>query len=151
VPVVILDTNLLVLLMVGRTDRSYVGAHRRTQDYDTGDLDIVELLISAYDGIATTPPILTEASNLLRQIRNPARDLIQQTLRTFNLAVAEHPITSESGYLHAAYIALGLTDAVVLAACETVGLDDRAIELLTADEPLYNRALSLGLPAELYA
>jgi predicted nucleic acid-binding protein len=151
VPVVILDTNLLVLLMVGRTDRSYVEAHRRTQDYDAGDLDIVELLISAYDGIATTPHILTEASNLLRQIRNPARDLIQQTLRTFILAVAEHPITSESGCLHAAYIALGLTDAVVLAACETAGLDDRAIELLTADEPLYNRALSLGLPAELYA
>ena len=44
-----------------------------------------------------------------------------------------------------------LSDAIMLTACAASGGGDDRIELLTADTPVYNRALSLGLPAELYA
>lgn len=150
-PLVLVDTNLLLVLMVGRADRSYLAAHKRTRDYDSADVDVLEALVGAYDGIATAPHVLSEASNLLRQIGNPARDRIQEELRSFILSCAERSIASALGCLHEEYFALGLTDAVVLTACAISGTDDQRIELLTADEPIYNRALSLGLPAELYA
>ena len=40
---------------------------------------------------------------------------------------------------------------IVLALCERSTVAGDRVELLTADEPVYNRALSLGLAAELYA
>jgi hypothetical protein len=150
-PLVLLDTNLLLLLVVGRTDPSYVGTHKRTKDYDARDVAVIEALVAGYDGMVTTPHVLSEASNLLRQIANPARDRIQHTLRAFILACEEQSIPSAAGCLHEAFVALGLTDAIVLMACEAPGSSDARVELLTADEPIYNRALSLGLPAELYA
>jgi predicted nucleic acid-binding protein len=150
-PLVCLDTNLLILVIVGRTDPSFIAAHKRTNTFDARDFLVIETLIAAYDGVVTTPHILAETSNLLRQIRNPARDRIQHTLHAFIATSQELAITSEAGCSHPDYLALGLTDAVILSACKSTGLGDGRIELLTADEPIYNRALSLGLPAELYA
>ena len=150
-PRVLLDSNLLLLLIVGRTNPSLIGTHKRTRDYDPGDVDVIENLIAAYDGLVTTPHILTETSNLLRQIGNPARDIIQKTLRDFILSCEEAPIESAEGCLHDQFIALGLTDAVILTACAASVGDDSRIELLTADEPVYNHAVSLGVVAELYA
>ena len=148
---VLLDTNLLLLLVVGRADRSYLASHKRTQDFDAVDLDAVEGLIAAYDGLVTTPHVLAETSNLLRQTANPARDLLQRELQSFILECKELPIASREGCNHEQYLPLGLTDAVVLTACEAIELSEGIVELLTADEPIYNRARSRGLPAELYA
>lgn len=145
-----LDTNLLLLLIVGRTDRSLIGSHKRTRAYDSTDVDVIESLVAVYDGLVTTPHILAETSNLLRQIRNPARDTIQHTLREFILACEEASIGSAEGCLHDQFIALGLTDAIILTACATSSGDQDRIELLTADEPVYHHALSLGVTAELY-
>lgn len=150
-PHVLLDTNLLLLLIVGRTDPSLIGTHKRTRDYDPGDVDVIEHLIAAYDGLVTTPHVLTETSNLLRQIANPARSTIHETLREFILSCVEVPIESAEGCLHEQFISLGLTDAIILTACAMSAGDEVRIELLTADEPVYNHAVSLGIVAELYA
>lgn len=152
-PLVLVDTNLLLLMIVGRTDRSYLLSHKRTQDYDGIDADFIETVVAGYDGIVTTPHVLSETSGLLRQIRNPARDRIQRTFRDFILSCEERQLASAECCLHDEYIALGLTDAAILVACESSATlaDAGRIELLTTDEPMYNRALSLGLPAELYA
>ena len=148
-PLVLVDTNLLLLLVVGRTDRTLIHAHKRTSDYTSHDLENLEALIGLYDGVATTPHVLTETSNLLRNIAGPALDRIQHSFRTFVLNSVELPLASAEGCHHEQYLNLGLTDAVILVACEAARSGD-GIELLTADEPLYNQALSLGLPAELY-
>ena len=150
---VLVDTNLLLLLIVARTDRSYLESHKRTQDYDLRDVDAIEQRVACYDGIVTTPHILSETSNLLRQIRNSARDRIQHTLRNFVLMSDEQTIASSDACRHDAYLELGLFDSVILVLCDRAKRDGSTmkIELLTADEPIYNRADALGLPAELYA
>ena len=147
---VFVDTNLLLLLIVGRTDRSYLRTHKRTADYDLRDLDFVEQLVGQYDRIATTPHVLAEASNLLRQIENPARDRIQRKLSDFVSSAEELFVAGSDACRHDRYIELGLTDAAILTVCAAFSTGDR-IDLLTADAPIYNRALALGLPAELYA
>lgn len=57
---VILDTNLLVLLVVGMTNRAFIGKHKRTRAYTEEDYDLLCLLLEQYQQIITTPSILTE-------------------------------------------------------------------------------------------
>ena len=147
----LVDTNLLIALIVGRTDPQLLASHKRIQDYDEVDYTRLEQSIRFYEGVVTTPHILAEASNLVRQIRNPARDRIQSTLRRFILDCVEYQVTSADGSAHEHFLALGLTDASILVACSDERVDEMEIDLLTDDEPLCNRALSLGLRAELYA
>jgi hypothetical protein len=150
---VLLDTNLLLLTVVGRTDPLLIGAHKRTQDYGAREFTEIEYLIGLYDGVVTTPHILAEAGNLLRQIGNPARDRIQDTFRAFILGSDERIVTSAEACLQQAFLTLGLTDSALLVLCAgalSMQPIDR-VELLTADRPVYNQALALGLPAELYA
>lgn len=147
---ILIDTNLLVLILVGAADRGLIEKHKRLKGYTASDYDLVSTIVGQYEGIVTTPHILSETSSLLRQIGNPARDHIQQTFREFILTVQEMSIRSASGSLQSDFIALGLTDSVILTACEGSFEAGDRIELLTADEPVYNRAMSLGFPAELY-
>ena len=72
--IIALDANLLVLLIVGLTDRRLIASHKRLKEYTVDDFDLLERLISASAGIAVTPNVLSEASNLTRQIGGPARN-----------------------------------------------------------------------------
>jgi hypothetical protein len=147
---VFLDTNLLILLVVGRTDLAYLASHKRTRQFDPVDHRVVEALVAAYDGLATSPHVLAEASNLLRQIGNPARDRIQATFRHVVSLCDERAMSGEEACGREEFVALGLTDAAILALCDPSREGPGRIELLTADEPLYNRAVALGIGAELY-
>lgn len=148
-PVVLVDTNLLVLLVVGLSRPTYIAAHGRLQYYDVSDFEIVRRMVEGYDDIVTTPHILAEVSSLIRKINNPARDHVRKTFRKL-IDDCDEIIIASSTCREEHFLALGLTDAVSLRICSESMQEDVAIELLTADEPLYNRALSLGLPAELY-
>lgn len=146
-PCLLLDTNVLILLVVGAADRSYIRLHRRLQGFDEASFDLLMAIVDAHDGIVTTPHVLTEASNLSRQIRNPARDRIQQAFRDLVHRSRELDIRSVAGCDDEQFTQLGLTDAVILRACERGESLDPAVELLTADEGLYDQALARGLPA----
>lgn len=58
-----IDTNLLVVLIVGHVAPSYLGKHRRVRNYTAADFD----LLTQYIGdstIISTPNAFTEVSNL---------------------------------------------------------------------------------------
>src|SRR3954467_11508034 len=65
---VLIDTNLLVLLAVGiyRPDR--IATFKRTRPYTLRDFEFILRLADAFRRRITTPNILTEADNLLRQL-----------------------------------------------------------------------------------
>ncbi len=67
----LLDTNLLVLLIVGRASPAFVGAHKRTHSYRSEDLPLLEALLAKAARIVTTPHVLGETSNLIRQFQEP--------------------------------------------------------------------------------
>ena len=64
---IILDTNLLLLLVVGSTDRRYISAHKNLA-FEEEDSDILVGILSQTPSIILTPNTLTETSNLARQI-----------------------------------------------------------------------------------
>ena len=76
-----IDANLLVLLIVGNTDRALISKHRRLRGYSVEDYDILIDALSQVECMFITPNTLTEASNLLAQHGDPERSLIFDTFR----------------------------------------------------------------------
>jgi len=68
---VFLDTNLLVLLVVGSVDRGQVERHRRTKRFTVEDYDRLVRLLEGLEQVFVTPNTLTEASNLLERRGDP--------------------------------------------------------------------------------
>jgi len=139
---IILDTNLLLLLIVGTADRAYIGKHRRLQGYSDADFTILVTLISSSPKIVVTPNTLTETSNLLRYIAEPARTHLCEFFRIMITAAGESYIESSRAAGREEFPRLGLADAVLLE------LADRSHTLLTADLDLYLAALARGFSAE---
>jgi hypothetical protein len=68
----VLDTNLLMLLIVGATSREYIYVHKRlANDFTTTEYEMLVDLMGAYSDIVLLPHVVAETSSLLRQIRNP--------------------------------------------------------------------------------
>jgi hypothetical protein len=138
---VVIDANLTVLLFVGATDRSYIRKHKRLDTYDETDFDILCAEIDKFAKIVFTPNMLTEASNIMRQIADPIRSRICATMARFVGQVEERVVGSRQAVLRKEYIRLGLSDCVLLDVLQSEST------LLTADFDLYFAATSLGLPA----
>lgn len=71
-PAVLVDTNILLLLMVGAADREAIARFKRTkQRFSPDDFDIATGFLRQFSRIATTASILTETSNLAFQLEPP--------------------------------------------------------------------------------
>ncbi len=64
---VLLDTNLLLLLVVGLFNRDLIARHKRTNSFVPEDFDLLMEFIDGYDVLWVTSHCLAEVSNLLRQ------------------------------------------------------------------------------------
>jgi hypothetical protein len=134
----LLDTRLLVLLVAGLASREYVLAHKRLSAFTVADFDALTDLLSPDTRLIVTQNVLSEASNLLGHIREPARTRIFEAFRTFIAIAAEIYVPSSVAAAHPIFARLGLADA----ACLTADIGDAA--LLTADNDLYLAALRDG-------
>ena len=137
---VALDSNLLLLLVVGMTSRHFVEKHKRLQAFTAEDFDLLQEQLSVATEIVVTPNTLTETSNLIDHIADPARAQIYSTLRS----VLNSPNTSErfvpsiQASEEQALPRLGLTDCVLLKVCAS------GIPLMTVNLKLYLAAVARG-------
>jgi len=141
--VVIIDTSLTVLLIVGSASRDFIAMHRRLRGYTVDDFEMLGVLIAQFSEIVLLPHILAEASSLARQINNPARTKVQSALRTLIMTATELPIQSAFGAQRDEFDKLGLTDAVILHLC-AMSISGIGPTLITVDTDLANSAHSLG-------
>ena len=135
---VYLDANLIVLLVAGLTGRPVIAKHRRLQGYEAEDYDLLCRFVDQARQVFVTPNTLTEASNLLAQHGEPERSMLLRTLRSLVEESPETVVASKDATGHLKFVALGLTDAVLL---ETVSSER---PLLTVDLGLYLAALEGG-------
>jgi len=132
---VFLDTNLLVLLVVGSVDRGQVERHRRTKRFTVEDYDRLVRLLEGLEQVFVTPNTLTEASNLLERRGDPR--FLRQLRRLIEVS-HEIVVVSAEAAAAPAFERLGLTDAALLQA-----ISNRR-PLLTVDLDLYAAALAKG-------
>ena len=77
----LIDTNLLVLLVVGNVNPDLIAKHRRLDGYTVAGYEALRDLINLADRVFLTPNTLTETSNLLGQHGEPERTLLMQGLQ----------------------------------------------------------------------
>lgn len=139
---ILLDTNLLVLLIVGTTSERLIPTHKRTRAYDCDSFRLLSALVGPPTALVTTPHILAETSNLLRQCAEPLRRQLSAAFVAFANVLSESHLPARQVVGSRHFQRLGLTDAAVL----ELGSADTA--LLTDDLDLYLAAANAGLPCQ---
>ena len=140
-PTWLIDTMLLTLFVVGTASRDYILKHKRLGPYRESDFDQLVSLLSQASGIVVTPNILTETSNWLKMIREPARSHIAATFQQFIGVFEERYIASSEAALDPEFSRLWLTDSGILRELTNGHV------LLTSDSALYATALQRGFQA----
>ena len=110
----LIDANLLVLFVVGRTSRQLIAKHRRLREFSVEDYDRLIGMLDTVDQVVVTPNTLTETSNLLAQHREPERSRLLDVLRYVIESSQEITVASVDASHSRAFRRLGLTDAAVL-------------------------------------
>ncbi|ADW67460.1 PIN domain-containing protein [Granulicella tundricola] len=113
---ILLDTNLLLLLLIGSFDRSLITRFKRTSQFTPSDFDALVELLSASRQLVTTPHLLTEVSSLANALPSYLKlewhqHLAEQTSRFFEVFIASETLMKQP-----AFLALGLADSAVFAA-----------------------------------
>jgi hypothetical protein len=108
---VLVDTNLLLLYLIGSFERKRIARFKRTADFSESDFDKLASFLAAFRTIVTTPHLLTEVNSLANalpedvkpfwadhfaflattflEIYEPASDLVKQSaFARFGLADA---------------------------------------------------------------
>jgi hypothetical protein len=127
---VLVDTNLLVLFLVGRVNRRRILNFKRTGDFTIEDYDLLVRLIDWFGKLIATPHVLSQVSDLtdltgdeLTEIRELFKVLVENIEESYD--------TSRLLVGDPAFKRLGLTDAAIATVCS------RGVLVLTADDQLH--------------
>ena len=139
---VALDTNLLLLLVVGYADPRNVERYKRTSMYRATDFALLVDTIRNADRIVATPNALTEVSNLTKKgLAEPLSTAVRLSLKRVINEVHESYRASRLACQEPEFDRRGLCDTAWL------GVIDSDTILVTDDGPLYRAALNRGMEA----
>lgn len=111
---IIIDTNLLLLFVVGSYDQNRIATFKRTKKFGKDDYMLVKRFVDCFKTIRTTPSILTEVSNHLNQLPEELQaefyvafsDCIANLFEVYEKSVTLSKIDSFTKY--------GLTDTSII-------------------------------------
>ena len=136
----LVDTNLLLLYIVGSLNPEKIARHKRTDKFTIEDYKLfLELLRRLGSQIVVTPNILTEVSNLLGQTDEQTRTKPLILLSTLVPVFEERTISSAEAVRLPEFTRLGLTDSTILY------LSEEGVAVVTDDFPLYLALQSRGV------
>jgi hypothetical protein len=139
--VIALDTNVLLLLIVGLTKRSYIKQHQGLSGFTEVDFDTLQDVVSQYDKLVALPNVLTELANILGGTHGP-REPLFEVFANFIERVDEIYMPSIAAAKRLEFARLGLADCAQI----EVARDD--IVILTSDGPLYRAICAAGYKCE---
>jgi rRNA-processing protein FCF1 len=128
----LVDTNLLVLWVVGGVNRNRIETFKRTSNYTKTDHDFLRRVLASFETLYTVPHVLAEVSNLTDlpgAERQQARSFLKRTISL--LKEVEMRIHAAEDVL---YPKLGLVDAAIGAVARV-----HRCAVLTDDQELYLR------------
>ena len=134
----VLDSNLLLLLVVGTYNAERIGTFKRTEKYIQNDFKLLETLRKQLDRWVTTPNIITEVDNLSRQTDGREYSKISSAFNTVMSKFVEHYYSSHEAVANPLHARLGVTD------CITLALASERRLIVTDDFPLAGRLEKMG-------
>lgn len=132
----------MLVLLVGRVDKSRIGSIGRTDGYTTEDYERLKNIVGSFRVTVSTPHVLTELSNLGRQGAWGELSLqLLQAMKFFFTVLDERFVPARKLTNDVVIAKLGLADSAIIEAAR------RGCTVLTDDLPLYNQLESRGLSA----
>jgi rRNA-processing protein FCF1 len=138
---ILVDTNLLLVLVVGWVAPARVGKVGRTAGYDESDFAKLDAFVTRFKYTVTTPHILCETTNLV--FRGASGDLandLHRVLRGVYALTDERFVTARKLSQDREASPLGLADTAVIEAAR------RGCTVLSADADLCGELDRRGLP-----
>lgn len=136
---ILIDTNALIVLILGMVDPRLIRKHKRTSLYDEHDFYELVSLIQDFEKLVILPNVWTEADNLLnRDSRGYKEKYVMEAAKLIS-RTKEIYIASETAVSDSRFFDLGLTDTLILhqaAQCEL---------LITSDSKLSDYATAWGV------
>ncbi len=116
---ILLDTNLLILFLVGLFDSTFIPIFKRTAMYTEEDFKKIEKFIKNFRNIFVTPQILAELWNLLEKIEGESFQRFLESAIPQLLIITENYIHKNCILNEESIKYIGLTDmSIILTAKE---------------------------------
>lgn len=136
---ILVDTNALVVLLVGLMDTNLLGKHKRTSIYDKEDFDNLLATIGDFKNIVTLPNIWTEVDNLLNDFNGNYKYSYINQITTIIKETSETYLKTKQVCDNYNFIDLGLTDTLIIELAKECNL------LITSDSRLSDYAMANGI------
>lgn len=110
---ILLDSNLLLLFMVGSFQRNRISTFKRTAQFSESQFDVLVQLMAQFNTVVTTPHVLTEVGNLANSLPENIKPFwcehfASQTAKLLELLEPAVDIMQETSFNP-----FGLTDAAL--------------------------------------
>ncbi len=127
----LVDSNVLVLYVVGSVNIARISQFKRTAKYIPADYSLLTTIMREFAEIYAVPQIMAEVSNLT-DLHGIEKLAAPETLKHLIHGVVEPEVSSATASLSLLFLELGLTDAAI---AEVALAHDCLV--LTDDLPLY--------------
>jgi rRNA-processing protein FCF1 len=135
----LIDTNSLLILLVGLIDPKLINKHRRTSIYEEQDFADLLQLIGDFKNLVVLPNVWTEVDNLLNGFnRGHKESYVMHITNTIN-STTEKFLESQNAVKNISFYDLGLTDSLLLEYSKTCEV------LITSDSNLSDYAIANGI------
>ncbi len=135
----LIDTNALIILLIGIIDPKLFKTHKRTSIYEEQDfLDLVSF-IGDLNKLVVLPNVWTEVDNLLNNFGRNYKEKYVEELTKIIKSTTEKFIESETATKSFGFFDLGLTDSLLLEYSSQCEL------LITSDSSLSDYAIANGI------
>jgi rRNA-processing protein FCF1 len=139
-PKVLVDTNCLIIYVLGIINPVLINTNKNTSIYDESDFYLILELIKSPDNLLILPNIWTEVDNLLnRNLTGNYKYLYFERIRSVMQENVEKYIESVEATKDVNFYQLGITDTLILIEAKNCEL------LITSDGDLSDRANAQGI------
>ncbi|MGL5944311.1 MAG: PIN domain-containing protein [Waterburya sp.] len=111
---ILIDTNILLLYLVGSLNRDRISRFKRTAQFVPKDYDLLLELVNNFQKIITTPNILTEVNSLANQLGEPERSQCMNLFTGLIYQISEVYLESSIITNHELFSRFGLTDCGIM-------------------------------------
>ena len=136
---IIIDTNALILIIIGSIDPRIFKNHKRTSLYDEEDYEYLIKIVGDMKKLVVLPNIWTEADNLLNDFRGQYKDMYISILKNVTKEITEQYIKTSDAVDNDTIYDLGITDTQILTIAKNCDF------LITADSKLADYANANGV------
>lgn len=135
----LIDSNSLIVLILGLMNPKLINEHSKTSIYDEHDYQNLIDIIGDIESLVVLPNIWTEVDNILNKFSGGYRDLYIQTILNTIKRTSEIYLESQRVIDSYCFIDIGLTDTLILEYAKNCEM------LITSDSSLSDYAKANGI------